>query len=142
MIDLPPLWTSQARSIELVTDAIFNGERRICLCLPTGGGKTRIACELIRDWLHVGYKVSLYTNRKMLIEQLSTVLSKFGLQHGLRTASDIEHGEMPSEHSLQVSSIRPRRRTLIKRRSRNCTSRPRADRRIAPKCRRDGQKRC
>lgn len=105
MIDLPPLWTSQARSIELVIDAISNGERRICLCHPTGGGKMRIACELIRDWLHVDYKVILYTNRKMLIEQLSSVLSNFGLQHGLRTASDIEHGKMPSEHPLQISSI-------------------------------------
>jgi len=60
---------------------------------------------LIRDWLHVGYRVSLYTNRKMLIEQLSRVLSEFGLQHGLRTASNIEQGEIPCESPLQISSV-------------------------------------
>lgn len=104
MNDLP-LWPPQLRAISETTTALADGHNRICLCLPTGGGKSRIACELIRDWLHVGFRVSLYTNRKMLIEQLSRVLSKFGLKHGLRTASNIEHGEMPCDSPLQVSSV-------------------------------------
>lgn len=115
--ELPELWTPQRNAIESVTEALSNGERRICLALPTGGGKSRIACELIRDWLHVGYKVSLYTNRKMLIEQLQRTLSDFGLKHGTRSADAVEHGEMPTSDHLQVSSIQTEASRVLKKKT-------------------------
>lgn len=102
---LPDLWPHQANAIRLVADAINAGHRRICLMQHTGAGKSRTACELIRDWLHVGYKVSLYTNRKMLLDQLASTLSNFGLTHGRRSADAIAHGELPTDDPLQISSI-------------------------------------
>lgn len=113
---LPDLWLPQTRAIEQTTAALAEGHQRICLTLPTGGGKSRIACELIRDWLHVGYKVSLYTNRKMLIEQVSRVLSEFGLNHGMRSAQHME-SEMPSNDHLQVSSIQTEASRVLKKKT-------------------------
>ncbi len=112
--ELPALWPPQSNAIRLTTDALADGQKRICLCLPTGGGKSRIACELIRDWLHVGYKVSLYTNRKMLLEQLAKTLKAFGLAHGTRSADAIEHGKMPSDDPLQISSIQTEASRVLK----------------------------
>ncbi len=114
MSALPQLWPPQARAIELTTAALVDGQRKICLCSPTGSGKSRIACELIRDWLHVGYKVSLYTNRKMLIEQLQRTLKEFGLHHGTRAASDLGPGEMPCDSPLQISSIQTEASRVLK----------------------------
>lgn len=107
---LPDLWIPQQRAIRQTTDAIEEGERRICLCLPTGGGKSRVACELIRDWLHVGYKVSLYTNRRMLIDQLIQTLKTFGLHHGVRAA---DHDD-DRDRALQVSSIQTEASRVLK----------------------------
>lgn len=114
---LPGLWIPQQRAIEQTTAALADGHRRICLTLPTGGGKSRIACELIRDWLHVGYKVSLYTNRKMLIEQLKETLRKFGLDHGTRSADALDHSEMPTDQALQVSSIQTECSRVLKKKT-------------------------
>jgi superfamily II DNA or RNA helicase len=114
--ELPDLWMPQANAIRQVTDALADGQRRICLALPTGGGKSRIACELIRDWLHVGYKVSLYTNRKMLIEQLVRTLNTFGLSHGTRSAAHMET-ELPTNDALQVSSIQTESSRVLKKKT-------------------------
>ena len=113
---IPDLWPCQTRSIEQVTNALVDGQKRVCLCLPTGMGKSRVACELIRDWLVVGYKVSLYTNRKMLIDQLSDTLSQFGLSHGMRSATHMET-ERPSCDNLQVSSIQTEASRVLKKKT-------------------------
>jgi superfamily II DNA or RNA helicase len=110
---LPDLWLPQTRALADTTAAIADGEQRICLTLPTGGGKSRIACELIRDWLHVGYKVSVYTNRKMLLDQLSRVVSEFGLNHGIRNAT-VPLDKLPCDSPLQVSSIQTEASRVLK----------------------------
>jgi superfamily II DNA or RNA helicase len=105
-----PLWPPQQRAISQVTDALADGHRRICLAMPTGAGKSRVACELIRDWLMADFKVSLYTNRKMLIEQLMKTLSAFGLKFGVRAAGHEDDRDMP----LQISSIQTEGSRVLK----------------------------
>jgi superfamily II DNA or RNA helicase len=115
--DALPLWLPQKRLVTGVTESIVAGHRRICAVLPTGGGKSRASCELINDWLVCGHKVSLYTNRKMLIEQLAKVLSAFGLDHGLRTADAIAHNKLPSDCPLQISSVQTESSRVLKKKT-------------------------
>jgi len=111
--NLPELWTPQVRAISQVQNALADGHRRICLAAPTGSGKSRVACELIRDWLHVGYRVSLYTNRKMLIEQLIKTLRAFGLEHGVRAANYEDNRDLP----LQISSVQTESSRVLKKKT-------------------------
>lgn len=95
------LWPHQIRGIDDTLSAIAQGQRRICLTSPTGGGKTRIMSGLIEHYLDSGRKVALYTNRKLLIEQTSRVLELAGHNVGVRASGYEDRRELP----LQVCSI-------------------------------------
>lgn len=95
-------WPHQIYAVEETLAAIERGERRLCIACPTGGGKTRIACDLIDRWCDQGLKVALYTNRKMLIEQTSRVMVAHGIDHGMRASGWSEEG---AHHRVQVCSI-------------------------------------
>lgn len=94
-------WPHQTAAVDSVEWAIASGTRRICLTSPTGGGKTRIACRLVERWVDQGHKVSVYSNRKMLIEQLSRVLNDDDIEHGVRAAGWEGDAILP----VQISSI-------------------------------------
>lgn len=81
--------------------ALAHGETRICLASPTGGGKTRIASELLTSWMAEGHFCALYTNRRLLIDQTSRALTAAGLEHGVRA----EGYDDERHQALQVSSI-------------------------------------
>jgi DNA repair protein RadD len=94
-------WPHQDYGRLTVIEQIEAGIRRICLTSPTGGGKSYIICKLIlwameRDWQTV-----LYTNRKMLLEQLGKDLNRHGIEHGVRAAGYHDDRHLP----IQVSSI-------------------------------------
>lgn len=95
-------WPHQIQGHDDTEAAIAAGHRAVCLTTPTGGGKTRIACKLIDTWIGQGHKVALYTNRKMLVDQLSGVLDKAGIDHGIRASGHSDEGKV---HRVQVSSI-------------------------------------
>ncbi len=104
------LWPHQLYAIEETLSAIARAERRICLSSPTGGGKTRIACELIDRWLDQGARIVLYTNRRLMVDQLSGVLQKHGISHGIRAAGhDHDHAA-----DVQVSSIQTENARVMK----------------------------
>jgi len=79
---MKPLWPHQAFGLSELDRVIAEGARRICLTSPTGGGKSRILFE------HLAARPSaaVYTDRKMLMQQLSGGLSDNGFQFGLRAA--------------------------------------------------------
>ena len=93
-------WPHQEHAVQETLRLLAEGEQRICITSPTGGGKTVIACDLIERFLEDELPTVLYTNRRILIEQTSRVLETAGLSHGLRAAG---HGK--SENLLQVSMI-------------------------------------
>ncbi len=94
-------WPHQAKAVEDVEAAIQRGERCICLTSPTGGGKTRIACDLIQRWTAQGLRSVVYTNRRLLVEQLEGVLTNAGIVHGVRAAGhDTNHGR-----EVQIASV-------------------------------------
>ncbi len=80
------LWPHQERGVQAVLEAHQNGRNRVVLTSPTGGGKTRMACELIETWLWCGDRVAVYTRRRILTEQISKVLQKHGIDFGVRAA--------------------------------------------------------
>lgn len=105
------LWPHQERAIADALAAIGEGCKRVCLVCPTGGGKTRIACELIDRWLAKGLRVALYSNRRMLIEQTSRVLEAAGIDHGVRAAG---HG-CNLRRDVQISSVQTEASRVFKR---------------------------
>ena len=52
---------------------------RVMLQLPTGGGKTRIAGELLSGWLKGGRKAVWLTHRRELAQQTAKMLSEVGV---------------------------------------------------------------
>lgn len=111
MIDLlPELWPTQRLGIDGTRRAIARGERRICVTSPTGGGKSRMMCELIEEWAREGLKVVLYTNRRMLLDQLSKTLAAHGIWHGVRSAGYEDDRDFP----VQISSIQTEAARVLK----------------------------
>jgi superfamily II DNA or RNA helicase len=77
------LWPHQERAIAEILQAVDSGYRNILVTSPTGGGKSRIILEQIKL---AGYGVSLYTDRRMLLRQLSADLDREGIDYGIRAA--------------------------------------------------------
>ena len=82
----PALWPHQDRGIAQVQALIGEGVDKICLTSPTGGGKGRIICELIEHYAAMGWPISVYINRKVLLEQTIRVLSEAGIEFGVRAS--------------------------------------------------------
>ncbi len=81
----------QLNAVARVRDAARTGRRRILLVCPTGGGKTSIACELIRRALERGRRALFVAHRRELITQAYRRLLDFGLPEstvGVIMASD------------------------------------------------------
>lgn len=91
-------WECQERTLDAIEAAAAAGEKRVCVTLPTGGGKTVIMGETTRRF---SVPTILYTNRRMLREQTSERMDAFGIEHGVRAA-----GADPALlRDVQVSSI-------------------------------------
>ena len=97
----PELWPHQIRAIADITAAIAAGERSLCVTSPTGGGKSRILTDLVWQARERGQRVIVYTNRRLLLEQLQGVMADDGLNFGVRAAGH------KSDHfsKVQISSI-------------------------------------
>lgn len=104
------LWTHQKRGIAEVLAAIEKGERRLCLTAPTGGGKTAMMFALARHFITADQGVVLYTNRNLLLEQISKNLTAAGLGHGVRAAD----WKPDASHRLQLSSIQTEASRVIR----------------------------
>ena len=84
--------------------------RRLVAAAPTGSGKTHILTGLFEEELKNGGKPIVYTHRRILREQLSRTLARFGIAHGIRASGvDPSLGE-----AAQVSSIHTERSRALK----------------------------
>ena len=70
----------QQHLLAQVQDFLAEPSARVMLQLPTGGGKTRIAGELLRWWLTNGSKAVWLTHRKELSDQTCQVLNNSGVR--------------------------------------------------------------
>jgi DNA repair protein RadD len=103
-------WPHQDFALAEVPRRIDAGERRVLLTSPTGGGKSRIACDLIEWAVGRGWPVVLYTNRRLLIDQLARVLTDHGITFGVRAAT----WEDCRERQVQISSLPTENHRVLK----------------------------
>lgn len=88
------LWPHQDRGLNELDEAIAAGETKICVTSPTGGGKSRMMFEWIKRG---GRSTAIYTDRRMLCEQLSENMTAHGISHGI-----IASGFEPSIADIQL----------------------------------------
>lgn len=100
------LWPHQMHAIDDVTLRVREGRRAILLTSPTGMGKSRVVCYLVRHYAANGWYAVIYTNRRLLIDQLSGTLDEYGIRHGIRAADARDERDI----SVQISSV-PTERT-------------------------------
>jgi superfamily II DNA or RNA helicase len=96
-----PRWPHQLYGHRATLEAFDAGHRRVCLTSPTGMGKTQIVTDVIADFLAAGKRVALYSNRRMMIDQLSRAMDEAGFRHGIRSPDHDDERQL----SLQISSI-------------------------------------
>lgn len=87
----------QTRAIDDLRAAYASGKRAPCLVLPTGGGKTLIASEIIRSALGRGRRVLFLAHRRELIEQTVAKLERFGVTdvRMIQAARDVGRPDAP-----------------------------------------------
>jgi superfamily II DNA or RNA helicase len=76
MIQLRPY---QQKTIQSLRNSMKKGNKRLILCLPTGGGKTVVFSYMISRALEKGNKCLILTHRTELLTQAGGTLSNFGL---------------------------------------------------------------
>ena len=74
---------NQAYALTEIPRRISQGHRRICVVSPTGGGKSLIMFRQIQD---TQAATSLYTDRRMLFDQIYAGLAANGISCGRRAA--------------------------------------------------------
>lgn len=92
----------QAAAIDGLRSAIGRGKKRVLLCLPTGGGKTTVAAEVIRGAVAKGRRVFFLAHRRELIDQCSKRLDLYGIDHGVVMAN---HNRFRPWAPVQVASV-------------------------------------
>jgi superfamily II DNA or RNA helicase len=94
-------WPHQLYGHRATLEAFDAGHRRVCLTSPTGMGKTQIVTDTIAEFLAKSMRAVVYSNRKMLIDQLSEDMDEAGFRHGIRSPAYDDERHLP----LQISSI-------------------------------------
>lgn len=79
----PDLWINQETALRELQAAVAQGQRRICVTAPTGGGKSRIMREAIKMF---DLPTAVVTNRRMLFRQLGRGLADDGISFAERAA--------------------------------------------------------
>lgn len=82
-----PLWPNQLFAIEETIRLILLGTRSLCVSSPTGMGKSTIMAKLIEWAVSLGWNCAVFTNRKLLTNQLMNTLNGAGIHVGVRAAT-------------------------------------------------------
>lgn len=99
-------WPWQFRADSEIREGYAAGDRASCITSPTGGGKSHIIEQAIRWGLENRWRSVLYTNRRMLLAQLSKGLEAAGVSHGKRASGhetrlldDVQVSSLMTEHA-------------------------------------------
>jgi len=95
------LWDFQRKAVADFEAAVARGKKRVAFVAPTGGGKTVIASEAIRQAREQGQYVLVLAHRREIIAQNHRKLSDYGIRAGI-----IQAGVDPRPlEPVQVASI-------------------------------------
>lgn len=76
----------QAAALESARENIRRGHRRQILCSPTGSGKTIMGLGFMKAAREVGSNSAFITDRSALIDQTSSAMDEYGIDHGVMQA--------------------------------------------------------
>jgi DNA repair protein RadD len=79
-MNLLPLWPHQDRTLAELRRRMLAGAARVMIQIPTGGGKTRLAAEIIKGALSKDKKVAVLAPRVALIDQTLSALWEQGIR--------------------------------------------------------------
>lgn len=71
-------WPHQIFGVSEVRRLMASGRKRICLCSPTGGGKSKMMIQIAEDAMIEGKRVLQLASRRWLLDQLYTGLTSDG----------------------------------------------------------------
>jgi DNA repair protein RadD len=108
----PSLRAYQQHAIAGVEAAFAAGFRSPLIPLPTGGGKTVIAGEIIKREAERGNRVLFLAPRRELVHQASRKLADVGLNHGIILAGDPRHNIYSQIQVGSVDTVRARSKKL------------------------------
>lgn len=98
----PELRACQVRAIEGLRKGVAEKHRAQCLMLPTGGGKTVTAFDIIRKALAKSKRALFVADRTVLVNQASAVADRYGMSnHGVIQAN---HWRTRLDRPLQIAS--------------------------------------
>ena len=97
----------QQRCIHELRQAYAHGSRAPLLVSPTGSGKTVMFCYIAQAATAKRNKVLVLVHRRYLIEQVSSMLSRFGVDHDI-VAPGHPHGSL----DVKVASVQTLARRL------------------------------
>ena len=89
----------QARAVTSISEGFRAGHRCQMLYLPTGGGKTEIAIDMLARSESRGNGGAMVMDRRVLCDQTSERLAKYGIDHGVLMAG---HWRWRPEKKIQV----------------------------------------
>lgn len=92
----------QVESIEGLRQGIREGHLRQILCAATGAGKSIIASKLVELHVEKQSRLCFVVDRRVLVDQFSNHLEKFGIDHGVWMAS---HWRWRPQALIQVCSV-------------------------------------
>lgn len=99
----------QSEAMERVRSSFRCGKRRVCLVMPTGAGKTRVAAAMAQVATAAGKRVLFVAHLRELITQGQRRFAELGLEAGLVLAGHAPAPELP----IQVGSIQTLTRRTI-----------------------------
>jgi DNA repair protein RadD len=97
------LYDFQQKLVEECEAKIAAGVRRILAVLPTGGGKTVVAGELVRRAVAKSQRVVFIAHRDELLTQARRSLARFGIQAGIIKAG--RDGDQRPQAMVQICGI-------------------------------------
>ena len=92
----------QLDSVEAARNLMRKGATNICLCAPTGSGKSVIACHVAKQVIAKGGRVAFVTERLTILDQITNHFNKFGIAHGVVQGSRDNQSEDALICSMQT----------------------------------------